>query len=70
MLGQIGNFVAPYFFLEEDEPRYLLAFILMMVMGGLAIAGAMGLKFCLYRANKKLYRRAVENSTPYSPYVL
>lgn len=58
------------FFIDTDEPRYLLAFLLMMVMAGLAIASAMALKFCLYRSNKKLLRRAHETNTAFNPYVL
>lgn len=70
VLGQIGNFVAPYFFIEDDEPRYQLAFILMAVMGALSISMAMLLKWCLSRSNKKLLARARETNTAYSPYGL
>ncbi|GKT50998.1 putative transporter [Colletotrichum spaethianum] len=70
VLGQIGNLIAPYFFVESDEPRYRLAFIMMMVMGMFACASAMGLKFYLYRANRRLYREAVRNGTVYNPYVM
>lgn len=69
-IGQIGNLIAPYFFQDDDEPRYQLAFILMMVMGLIACVSAMGLKFYLFRSNKKLYRRAVRDGTPYQPYVM
>lgn len=70
ILGQLGNVMAPYFFFDEDEPRYLVAFGLMFMMAGLTITSAMTLKFCLRRENKKLYRQAVENGTAYQPYVL
>ena len=70
LLGQVGNTVAPFFFIESDEPRYQLAFILMMVMGALSIALAMVLKFFLHRANRKLLDQAHQNQTAYSPYVL
>ncbi|KAL0942079.1 major facilitator superfamily transporter [Colletotrichum truncatum] len=70
VLGQIGNLIAPYFFEDSDEPRYRLAFIMMMVMGLIACASAMGLKFYLYQSNKKLYRTAVRNGTVYQPYVM
>jgi MFS family permease len=69
ILGQAGNVIAPYFFIAEDEPRYLMAFILMFVMAGLCIAGAMLLKWCLWRINKKLLRYALEHGTPYNPYL-
>ncbi|KAF4983049.1 hypothetical protein FZEAL_1449 [Fusarium zealandicum] len=36
VLGQIGNLIAPYFFVDSDEPRYQLAFIMMMVMAFIA----------------------------------
>lgn len=70
VLGQIGNTVAPFFFIDSDEPRYQLAFIMMMVMGALSIAMAMLLKFFLHRSNKKLLVQARENNTAYNPYGL
>lgn len=69
VLSQIGNFIAPYFFLESQEPGYQLAFILMMVMGLLSVSSALALKFYLIRSNKRLYRQAMENGTAYQPYV-
>ncbi|KAL2872972.1 hypothetical protein SGCOL_011896 [Colletotrichum sp. CLE4] len=70
VLGQIGNLIAPYFFVDSDEPRYRLAFIMMMVMGLIACASAMGLKFYLYKANQRLYQEAVRNGSVYNPYVM
>ncbi|KAJ0372721.1 hypothetical protein COL26b_009065 [Colletotrichum chrysophilum] len=70
VLGQIGNLIAPYFFVDSDEPRYRLAFIMMMVMGLIACVSAMGLKLYLHRSNKKLYRTAIRNGTAYQPYVM
>jgi len=69
ILSQIGNVIAPFFFIDSDEPRYLVAFILMFVMGGLCISSALTLKFCLWRENKRLYREAVQNGTAYHPYL-
>ena len=69
ILGQLGNVMAPYFFVATDEPRYLMAFILMFVMAALCVAGAMLLKWCLWRENKKLLKYALENGTPYNPYL-
>lgn len=70
VLGQIGTFAGPYFFVESDEPRYLLAFILMFVSAVCAIACGLTLKFLLGRANKRLKREALANGTAYQPYVL
>lgn len=69
VLGQIGNIIAPYFFVEADEPRYQLAFILMTVMAYIACSSAVGLKLYLRRSNKKLEKRATENNTVYQPYI-
>lgn len=69
VLGQIGNFIAPYFFQDKDEPRYQLAFIMMMVMGLLTVSAALLLKWYLVRSNKKLHRTAIANGTVYQPYV-
>lgn len=41
----------------------------MMVMGVIACVSAMGLKYYLFRSNRKLYAEAVRNGTPYQPYV-
>lgn len=68
VLGNGGNLSSPYFFIESDEPRYRLAFILMMIMGAISIALALLLKFFLRRTNKKLLARAQLNNTAYSPY--
>ncbi|KAK0381923.1 hypothetical protein CLIM01_00698 [Colletotrichum limetticola] len=70
VLGQIGNLIAPYFFVDSDEPRYRLAFIMMMVMGLIACTSAISLKFYLYKANQRLYREAVRNGSVYNPYVM
>ncbi|KAI6403914.1 hypothetical protein MCOR20_007124 [Pyricularia oryzae] len=69
VLGQVGNLIAPYFFDDADEPRYRMAFILMMVMALIACSSAMGLKFYLSRSNRKLYRRAHQEGTVYQPYI-
>ncbi|CEI38435.1 hypothetical protein FVEN_g12138 [Fusarium venenatum] len=69
VLSQIGNVIAPFFFIDSDEPRYRLAFILMFLMGSLCITFALTLKYCLWRENKRLYREAQENGTPYMPYL-
>lgn len=69
VLGQVGNIIAPYFFVSGDEPRYQLAFILMMVMALIACSSSMGLKLYLARSNRKLYKRALESGGVYQPYI-
>lgn len=70
VLGQIGNFIAPYFFDDGDEPRYQRAFVLMLMFGVFAIAGALTLKFLLHRSNRKLADKALREGTVYNPYML
>ncbi|KAH6680022.1 major facilitator superfamily transporter [Plectosphaerella plurivora] len=70
VLGQIGNLIAPYFFPDRDEPRYLMAFLLMMGFAAIGIACCMLLKYVLYRENQKLYKRSQEEGTVYNPYTL
>lgn len=70
VLGQIGVVMAPYFFRPQDEPRYVLAFILMMAMALIAMACAFGMRMILGRENKKLKHVATENGTIYNPYTL
>ncbi|WQF89196.1 Putative major facilitator superfamily, MFS transporter superfamily [Colletotrichum destructivum] len=70
VLGQIGNVIAPYFFPDRDEPRYLMAFLLMMGFAALGIACCFLLKFILIRSNKKLWAKAQEEGTVYNPYTL
>lgn len=69
IIGQSGNVIAPYFFNDDDEPRYRLAFILMFLTAGLTIATAMLLKWLLTRENKKLKEIAIRDGTAYQPYV-
>ncbi|GIZ47194.1 hypothetical protein CKM354_001029300 [Cercospora kikuchii] len=69
ILGQAGNVMAPYFFIQSDEPRYIMAFILMFTMAGLCVCGAMLLKWCLWRTNKRLLAYALQHGTPYNPYL-
>ncbi|EFQ35954.1 major facilitator superfamily transporter [Colletotrichum graminicola M1.001] len=70
VLGQIGNVIAPYFFPDRDEPRYLMAFLLMMGFAAIGVAFCLLLKFCLIRSNKKLWAKAQEDGTAYNPYTL
>ncbi|GKT52674.1 major facilitator superfamily transporter [Colletotrichum tofieldiae] len=70
VLGQIGNVIAPYFFPDRDEPRYLMAFFLMIGFAAIGIACCLLLKFILVRSNKKLWTNAQEEGTVYNPYTL
>ncbi|KAK1958882.1 major facilitator superfamily transporter [Colletotrichum sublineola] len=70
VLGQIGNVIAPYFFPDRDEPRYLMAFLLMMGFAAIGVAFCLLLKFFLIRSNKKLWAKAQEDGTAYNPYTL
>lgn len=69
VLSQIGNFVAPFFFLTSEEPAYRTAFACMMAMGFLSSSCALLLKWKLTRSNKRLLREANQNGTAYQPYV-
>ncbi|KAL3301183.1 MFS general substrate transporter, partial [Colletotrichum asianum] len=64
VLAQVGNIASPYFFREEDEPRYLLAMILLMVFAALSAAACIFLKWDLRRANRKLAATAVVGTNP------
>ncbi|KAK1980694.1 major facilitator superfamily transporter [Colletotrichum cereale] len=70
VLGQIGNVIAPYFFPDRDEPRYLMAFLLMMGFAAVGVAFCGLLKFFLIRSNKRLWAKAQEDGTAYNPYSL
>lgn len=69
VLSQIGNFVAPYFFLTSEEPQYRTAFACMMALGFLSGSCALLLKWKLKRSNRRMLREANQNGTMYQPYV-
>ncbi|OHW96874.1 major facilitator superfamily transporter [Colletotrichum incanum] len=54
LLSQMGNIWSPYFFQSKDEPRYVMANLLMMASSALSIATCVIMKIMLTRANKKL----------------
>lgn len=58
LLAQLGNIWSPYFFRPQDEPRYALAMILMMVFSFISIGCSSLLKILLRRENVKLQREA------------
>ncbi|CAK1360977.1 putative transporter [Cercospora beticola] len=68
IIGHVGNIISPYFFRDEERPTYRLAFILMLVFGGLAFGFAFSTKMFLKRTNKKLREVASATGTVYSPY--
>lgn len=69
LLSQIGNFTAPYMFVNSEEPRYISAFIGMMAFGLASSGCAVGMKLWLVRSNKKLLFKAQRDGTAYQPYV-
>lgn len=64
VLAQLGNIASPYFFREKEEPRYLLAMILLMVFAALSAAACIFLKWDLSRANRKLAATAAVGAAP------
>lgn len=64
VLGQVGNIGSPFFFRQQDEPRYTMAMILLIVFAGLCASCCLFLKFNLRRANKKLLARAADSDAP------
>ncbi|OJJ03353.1 hypothetical protein ASPVEDRAFT_170733 [Aspergillus versicolor CBS 583.65] len=60
LLAQFGNIWSPYFFREQDEPRYILAMILMMAFSGLSVCCALAMKMVLKRENAKMRAEAEE----------
>ncbi|KAL5366222.1 major facilitator superfamily domain-containing protein [Aspergillus floccosus] len=70
LLSQFGNIWSPYFFRAGDEPRYILAMILMMGFSGLSIACAMLMKVILKRENKKLLDQAGQTGQAVTLYTL
>ena len=56
LLGQLGNIWSPYFFRDQDEPRYTLAMILMMVFCLTTVACCIAMKWSLRRINQKILR--------------
>ncbi|KAH8895570.1 MFS general substrate transporter [Thozetella sp. PMI_491] len=54
LLSQFGNIWSPYFFRPGDQPRYLLAMVLMMVFSVMSILCCIVLKTMLKRANNRL----------------
>jgi hypothetical protein len=64
VLAHLGNTMSPYFFRERDEPRYVLAMILLIVFAALSGATCLFLKWDLARANRKLVAAAAPGTNP------
>lgn len=63
VLAQLGNIMSPYFFREQDEPRYILAMILLICFAGLSGLICLFLKWDLRRANKKILEECARDGT-------
>lgn len=63
VLAQLGNIMSPYFFRSQDEPRYILAMILLICFAAISGLTCLFLKWDLTRANKKLLAEAEANGT-------
>ncbi|GJC94066.1 major facilitator superfamily transporter [Colletotrichum higginsianum] len=70
LLAQFGNIWSPYFFRPEDSPRYLLAFLLMMVFSVLCIGTVLLMRRVLGRANQRMLAEAEETGRRVRLYVL
>ncbi|KAK2000711.1 major facilitator superfamily transporter [Colletotrichum falcatum] len=55
---QLGGIWSPYFFRPQDSPRYLLAFLLMIVFSSLSILTVLLMRRLLGRANRRLIAEA------------
>lgn len=63
-----GNLVSPYFFPQSDEPRYLMAMLIMGAFSALTVACILFMKWYLIRENKKLKEAADRDGTIYNPF--
>lgn len=63
VLAQLGNIMSPYFFREQDEPRYVLAMTLLIVFAGLSAMTCVFLKWDLRRENRKIADAAALGGT-------
>ncbi|RMY54482.1 hypothetical protein D0865_04691 [Hortaea werneckii] len=54
LMSQLGNIWSPYFFREQDAPRYVMAMILMMAFAVLSVMTCMAMKFSLRRRNRQI----------------
>lgn len=64
-----GNLVSPYFFPISDEPRYLMAMLIMCAFSATTIACILYMKWHLIRENRKLKEAADRDGTNYVPFM-
>ncbi|KAF9886790.1 hypothetical protein FE257_011167 [Aspergillus nanangensis] len=64
VIAQLGNIASPYMFRDQDQPRYLLAMILLIVFAAISGLTCLLLKFDLWRANKKIEQSCQDGATP------
>ncbi|KAL2207955.1 MFS general substrate transporter [Sarocladium strictum] len=64
-----GNLVSPYFFPQSDEPRYLMAMLLMCGFAFVTVGCILWMKWTLVRENKKLKEAADRDGTAYVPFM-
>ncbi|KAH7305220.1 major facilitator superfamily domain-containing protein [Stachybotrys elegans] len=63
-----GNLVSPYFFPQSDEPRYLMAMLIMGAFSASTIGCILFMKWILVKENRKLKETADRDGTPYVPF--
>lgn len=64
-----GNLVSPFFFPQSDEPRYLMAMLIMCAFSFTTVACILWMKWTLTRENKKLRAAADRDGTAYVPFM-
>lgn len=70
MSGHVGNIISPYFFDDKQAPRYLVAFIIMMVFAALTFMCAAVTRWRLIVENNTLKRKAELTGERYVPFTL
>ncbi|KAH8880214.1 MFS general substrate transporter [Thozetella sp. PMI_491] len=63
VLAQLGNIMSPYFFRTQDQPRYIMAMILLIMFAGLSGLVCLFLKWDLRRANRRITAESTFNGT-------
>lgn len=63
-----GNLVSPYFFPQSDEPRYLMAMLIMCAFSFTTVLCILWMKWILVRENKRLKEAAERDGTAYVPF--
>jgi predicted MFS family arabinose efflux permease len=68
--GQFGNIWSPYFFDDNDAPRYSRAMVLLMVFSALEVTLCCLMKWLLSRENRKLVRQGQSTGVDLNLYTL